>query len=246
MRSTLPDSEHAAGDGRLAPASRGVAQILASASLDAPADRARDSGRRRRRGRRSSPADAPQSSTAEAISVLNTACRSNAERLMTFSTSEVAVCMLQRLGEVVRLGLHLVEQPRVLDRDHRLVGEGSDEIDLALREGAGRLRARQDEHAHHLAVAQQRHAEQRARDGPARRPARADSGSARMSGTCCASRRGSPVRRPNSSRDRRMGAQISGKLRTVEGSEGAIGDSRRRRGRRSCRTARCCRSDRAS
>ena len=35
---------------------------------------------------------ASQSSTAEAISVSNTACRSNAERLMTFSTSAVAVC----------------------------------------------------------------------------------------------------------------------------------------------------------
>ena len=37
------------------------------------------------------PPSAPQSSTADEMSVPNTACRSKAERLMTFSTSEVAV-----------------------------------------------------------------------------------------------------------------------------------------------------------
>ena len=40
--------------------------------------------------------------------------------------------VLQRLGEVAVLALHLVEQPRVLDGDRRLVGESLDELDLAL------------------------------------------------------------------------------------------------------------------
>ena len=38
--------------------------------------------------------------------------------------------LLQRLGEFARARLHLVEQPHVLDRDHRLVGEGLDQFDL--------------------------------------------------------------------------------------------------------------------
>ena len=41
--------------------------------------------------------------------------------------------LLQRLGEIARPRLHLVEQAHVLDRDDRLVGEGLDELDLALR-----------------------------------------------------------------------------------------------------------------
>ncbi len=40
--------------------------------------------------------------------------------------------LLQRLGQIARARLHLVEQPRVLDRDHRLVGEGLHELDLAI------------------------------------------------------------------------------------------------------------------
>ncbi len=56
---------------------------------------------------------------------------------MTFSTSEVAVCMLQRLRQIARARLHLVEQAHVLDRDDSLVGEGLDELDLALSEPAG-------------------------------------------------------------------------------------------------------------
>jgi hypothetical protein len=44
--------------------------------------------------------------------------------------------LLQRLLQVAPLGLHFVEQAGVLDRDHRLVGETFQEIDLALREGA--------------------------------------------------------------------------------------------------------------
>jgi hypothetical protein len=33
--------------------------------------------------------------------------------------------------------LHLVEQPRVLDRDHRLIGEGGGELDLLTGFGGG-------------------------------------------------------------------------------------------------------------
>ena len=62
----------------------------------------------------------------------STAFKSNAERLMTFSTSAVAVCCCSA-SEVAGLGLHLLEQPRVLDGDHRLVGEGLHEFDCAGR-----------------------------------------------------------------------------------------------------------------
>ena len=42
--------------------------------------------------------------------------------------------LLQRLGQLARARLHLVEQPHVLDRDHRLVGEGRDQLDLLVGE----------------------------------------------------------------------------------------------------------------
>ncbi len=44
--------------------------------------------------------------------------------------------LLQRLGEIARARLHLVEQPHVLDRDDGLVGEGLDEFDLTGRKVA--------------------------------------------------------------------------------------------------------------
>src|SRR5262249_20095074 len=48
---------------------------------------------------------------------------------------------LDRLGELAGARLHLVEQPHVLDRDHRLVGEGLQERDLSIGEQP-RLNAR--------------------------------------------------------------------------------------------------------
>ena len=45
--------------------------------------------------------------------------------------------VLQRFGELPRPRLHLLEQPRVLDGDHRLVGEGGDKFYLLVREKAG-------------------------------------------------------------------------------------------------------------
>jgi hypothetical protein len=40
--------------------------------------------------------------------------------------------------ELAALVLDLVEQPRILDRQHRLRGECLDQVDGVLREGAGR------------------------------------------------------------------------------------------------------------
>ena len=50
--------------------------------------------------------------------------------------------LLQRLGQLARARLHLVEQPHVLDRDHRLVGEGRDQFDLLVGERPHRLRGK--------------------------------------------------------------------------------------------------------
>ena len=44
--------------------------------------------------------------------------------------------LLQRLGQLAGARLHLVEQPHVLDRDHRLVGESGDQLDLLIGERA--------------------------------------------------------------------------------------------------------------
>ena len=61
----------------------------------------------------------------------STDSRSNAERLMTFSTSAVAVCCCSASVRSRVSRLHLVEQAHILDRDDRLVGEGLDQLDLA-------------------------------------------------------------------------------------------------------------------
>ena len=63
-------------------------------------------------------------------SVSSTVLRSKVERLMTLSTSAVAVCCCSDSVKIVGARLHLVEQPHVLDRDHRLVGEGLHQLDL--------------------------------------------------------------------------------------------------------------------
>src|SRR6266481_7341213 len=43
--------------------------------------------------------------------------------------------LLQRLGQIARARLHLLEEPHVLDRDHRLVGEGGEQLYLLVGEG---------------------------------------------------------------------------------------------------------------
>ena len=65
---------------------------------------------------------------------------------MTLSTSRGRGLLLQRFGKLARARLHLVEQPHVLDRDHRLVGEGGHQLDLLVGERAHR-RALQNDHA---------------------------------------------------------------------------------------------------
>ena len=45
--------------------------------------------------------------------------------------------LLQRLGEVAVARLQLLEQADVLDRDHRLVGEGLEQLDLPVGNGSG-------------------------------------------------------------------------------------------------------------
>ena len=73
---------------------------------------------------------------------------------MTFEDVSGRGLLLQRLFEVARPRLHLVEQARVLDRDRGLIGEGLGELDLALGEGVG-LRAPEAENPDKLAVAHQ-------------------------------------------------------------------------------------------
>ena len=65
--------------------------------------------------------------------------------------------LLQRLGELAGARLHLVEQPHILDGDHRLVGERGDQFDLLVGERSY-LRTRQHDHANRCAVAHERDA----------------------------------------------------------------------------------------
>jgi hypothetical protein len=53
---------------------------------------------------------------------------------MTLSTSLIAVWYSSEFLDLARARLDLVEQPHVLDRDHRLVGEGGDQLDLLIGE----------------------------------------------------------------------------------------------------------------
>ena len=55
---------------------------------------------------------------------------------MTLSTSAGSGLLLQRFGELAGALTQLVEQPRVLDGDHRLVGEGLHQRDLLVGEGS--------------------------------------------------------------------------------------------------------------
>ena len=85
--------------------------------------------------------------------------------------------VLARLGELAALVLDFVEQPHVLDRDHRLVGEGRDQLDLL--------------------VGERPHA--RCASAPARRSARLRAAAARRAWcgsrrACCASARCIPDR----------------------------------------------------
>ena len=67
----------------------------------------------------------------------NTGCTSVVELLITLRISAGGGLLLQRL-------LRLVEQPHVLDRDHRLVGEGLEQRDLLSRRTARSSAAHDD------------------------------------------------------------------------------------------------------
>ena len=66
--------------------------------------------------------------------------------------------VFERLLEIVGALAQFVEQPRVLDRDDRLVGEGAHQLDLPLGERLDMV-AGQAEGAGYLRAAQQRHAD---------------------------------------------------------------------------------------
>ena len=59
------------------------------------------------------------------------------ERLMTLEHLAGRGLVLERLGQLARARLHLLEQPRVLDGDHGLVGEGLEQLDLLVGEWLG-------------------------------------------------------------------------------------------------------------
>ena len=88
----------------------------------------------------------------------STGCRSNGERLMTLSTSAVAVCCCSDSASRRVRCLHLVEQPHILDRDHGLVGEGLQQLDLLVAERP-HLGAAEHDGADRFALPQQRNAE---------------------------------------------------------------------------------------
>ena len=67
--------------------------------------------------------------------VSSTVCSSNAERLITLSTSAVAVCCC---SDSRRFGLPL-EQPRVFDGDDGLGGEVRHQLDLSIAKGSNFL-----------------------------------------------------------------------------------------------------------
>src|SRR5262249_15473583 len=66
--------------------------------------------------------------------------------------------LLQRLRKLARACLHLIEQPHVLDRDHRLVGEGCYQLDLLFGKGLYSL-APESDHADRHILPQERHAQ---------------------------------------------------------------------------------------
>ena len=70
---------------------------------------------------------ASHSRAADSTSVSSTACRSKVERLITLSTSAVAVCCCSDSSQ-------LVEQARVLDGDDGLGGEVGHQLDLLVGE----------------------------------------------------------------------------------------------------------------
>ena len=75
--------------------------------------------------------------------------------------------LLQRLGEIGGLGLHLVEQADVADSDHGLVGEGLEQSDLLITEWV-HLGATEHDGSDAFAVTQQRYTQNAAGAGTGR------------------------------------------------------------------------------
>ena len=72
----------------------------------------------------------------------NTGCVSVSELLMTLQDFGRRRLLLQRLGQLARARLLGLEQPRVLDGDDGLVGEGLHQLDLPFAEGSAPRAAR--------------------------------------------------------------------------------------------------------
>ena len=82
---------------------------------------------------------------------------------MTCSTSDVAVCCSNAWNQLAAALLLRLEQPRVLDRDDRLVSEGFYQLNLLFREWPNRGTGHH-QNADRDTFTQQRDAEHRAGD----------------------------------------------------------------------------------
>ena len=67
----------------------------------------------------------------------NTGCTSVGEDCDHLEDIGAAGLVGQRLREIARPGLHFVEQPRILDGDHGLVGKGPEQLDVMRCERTG-------------------------------------------------------------------------------------------------------------
>ena len=120
-------------------------------SAPANSRRSQRSGRPSPVWRATAAMSASHSRAADSTSVSSTGWSSKVERLMTFSTSAVAVCCCNSSSSS-RYVPGLRRRGVVLDRDHRLIREGGDEVDLPLIEGPD-LAASERHDADRLAVA---------------------------------------------------------------------------------------------
>ena len=110
----------------------------------------------------------------------NSGASSSRELLIAPSTSDVAVCCSSDSARS-RSRPHLFKQTNILDRDHRLVGEGGDQLDLLLRVGL-RHRLGHEDYADDGSIAHQRRAESRPVAADLLRRLHVYSGSASTSG----------------------------------------------------------------
>src|SRR6516165_7277107 len=101
------------------------------------------------------PVSAPESRTAVSTTVSSTGCTSAGERLMTLSTSLVAVWYSSDSSWSRVRACNFTEQPRILDRDDRPVGKGAHQFDLPLGARLDPL-PREIDRAENLPLAQER------------------------------------------------------------------------------------------